>query len=54
MTVLFALQVGVLGGMTGDPSFWNFYWLMGVAGAIFGFDMWWGYEQGPFNPHDRQ
>lgn len=55
MAVFFALQmfIQVWGGIVFDPSVWNFYWLMGIVGAIFGFERWWAYEWGSFNPHDR-
>jgi cyanate lyase len=37
-----------------DPTFYRFYPIMAVLGATFGFVMWWGQEQGEYNPfHDR-
>lgn len=48
-----SLQVGA--GYYPDSSVWNFYPLMAFAGAIFGFERWWAYEQGPYNPfHERE
>jgi hypothetical protein len=47
------LLTGV-GGYQLDPSVQNFYFLMAVAGAIFGLERWMAYEAGPINPfHDR-
>jgi len=52
MGILFAIQMAVQawGDAKLDPSIWNLYWFMGPAGAAFGFVLWWGYEQGDYNP----
>ncbi len=53
--VLFALltALGFWGGVWFDPSVGNFYPIMAVVGALFGFERWWAYEQGGVNPfHD--
>ena len=50
---LFLTFVGVLGRVWFDSSVMNFYPLMAGLGALFGFERWWSYEQGPVNPfHD--
>jgi hypothetical protein len=43
----------ILAGVGPDSSVLNFYPLMVGAGALFGFERWWSYEQGGVNPfHD--
>lgn len=43
-----------LAGKTPDPTFYYFYPITAVLGALFGFERWWGLEQGEYNPfHDR-
>lgn len=57
MVGFFILRISlqVLVGFVPDPSVWNFYWLMALAGGVFGFERWWSYEQGPYNPfHERE
>lgn len=37
-----------------DSTFYRFYPIMGALGAAFGFERWWGQEQGDYNPfHER-
>ncbi len=41
-------------GYAVDPSFYNFYPILALLGAAFGFERWWAHEQGDVNPfHDR-
>jgi uncharacterized membrane protein YjgN (DUF898 family) len=43
-----------LAGRPPDSSVYNFYPIMALAGAAFGFERWWAHEQGGVNPfHDR-
>ncbi len=43
----------VVDGLAPDPSVLNFYPIMAGLGLVFGFERWWGYEQGGVNPfHD--
>ncbi len=45
--------VSFYGVVKPDPSALKFYPVMAGVGALFGFNVWWGYEQGTYNPHDR-
>jgi len=50
---LFLVQVFLehyAGGAGIDSSFAEFYPLMAVLGAMWGFSRWWSYEQGEYNP----
>ncbi len=40
----------IYGGVPTDPSIFNFYAVMAGLGVLFGFERWWGYEQGGYNP----
>lgn len=55
--LLFVLQFSLVflaGGHGIDPSFVDFYPLMGGLGAFWGFERWWSYEGGEYNPfHSR-
>jgi len=48
MLSIVLLLVSYAGAM--DSSQLSFYWIMAGAGALFGFERWWSYEQGPVNP----
>lgn len=53
---LFAVQsvLVYLGGWRSDPSVLYFYPLMALLGTVWGFEQWWSYEIGPYNPfHDH-
>jgi hypothetical protein len=52
---LVAIQAALsLAGKPVDSSFYRFYPIMGALGAAFGFERWWGQEQGDYNPfHGR-
>ena len=51
VALLFAVHMTmVLASMNSDPSIVNFYPVMGLIGALFGFERWWACEQGPVNP----
>ena len=51
VAVQFALSAA---GRPVDSTFYNFYPIMGALGAAFGFERWWGQEQGDYNPfHER-
>ncbi len=54
LLALAGLQAALsFGGLPPDRSFYNFYPIMAVLGAVFGFERWWGQEQGDYNPfHD--
>jgi hypothetical protein len=40
-------------GLRPDSTFYDFYPIMAALGAVFGFERWWGQEQGEYNPfHD--
>ena len=49
--ILAAIQIALsMAGDGSDPSFYNFYPVMAGLGAVFGFERWWGQEQGDYNP----
>jgi len=54
LVLLAALQVALsLVGLRQDPTFYYFYPVMAALGGVFGFERWWGQEQGDYNPfHD--
>ncbi len=46
--------LGSVGGAGYDASVLSFYPFMAALGAVFGFERWWSYELGPYNPiHDN-
>lgn len=53
-SLILALHLAlVYSGVAPDPSVFNFYPIMAGLGVVFGFERWWGYEQGGVNPfHD--
>jgi len=51
MSFLLVLQLSlVYFGTAPDPSVFKFYPIMAGLGALFGFERWWSYEQGEYNP----
>lgn len=54
VALLVALQVALnYVGVRFDGTFYEFYPIMAGVGAVFGFERWWGQEQGEYNPfHD--
>jgi hypothetical protein len=54
LALLAALQVALsFVGLRQDATFYDFYPIMAALGAVFGFERWWGQEQGDYNPfHD--
>ena len=51
LVFLFALQVALILANVGlDATFYRFYPIMAAVGAAFGFERWWGQEQGEYNP----
>jgi len=47
---IFLELIGLFANIWFDPSVLEFYPLMAGVGALFGFERWWTYQNGPVNP----